>query len=118
MRYFEAEFIFSKPVDNEMVKNYLIDEFQRRRAIAVDLVNPMYDQWNKEFDRLYPNVDGYSDEYNKFIDEKHKDALEAANKLFELNLIELKSDCKNHGGFYGYCRMLDVTIELILKPVD
>ncbi len=38
----------------EQVKNYLIKEFVARRNVFVDLVNPMYEKWNKEFYELYP----------------------------------------------------------------
>ena len=36
------------------VKNYLVNEFVDRRQIFVDMVNPMYEKWNKEFDAIYP----------------------------------------------------------------
>lgn len=58
--YAKVVFEGKTPIEfSKAVKDYLMDEFIKRRTIFVDLVNPMYEQWNSKFDELYPGVDGY-----------------------------------------------------------
>lgn len=99
------------------VKDYLIEEFVDRRSVFCDLVNPMYEEWNKEFDTIYPNTDGYSKEYINFIADKQKEALEIANnKSIGINEIILWQDIKeNPGDIYGYVKELDIYIFLRIK---
>lgn len=100
----------------EYVKNYLIKEFVARRNVFVDLVNPMYEKWNKEFDELYPGTDGYDSKYLKFICEKHREPLRIANaKDMWLNEVELRSDITECGDVYGYVKNLEVAIYLSLN---
>ena len=100
----------------EQVKNYLIKEFVARRNVFVDLVNPMYEKWNKEFYELYPGKNGYDLEYSKFIYEKHREPLRIANaKDMWLNEVELRSDITEYGDVYGYVKNLEVAIYLSLN---
>lgn len=101
---------------NEQVKNYLIEEFVTRREVFINMVNPMYEKWNKEFNELYPGVDGYDSEYLKFICEKHRAPLEIANaKDIWLNEVELRSDITEHADIYGYVKNLEVAIYVSLS---
>lgn len=100
----------------EQVKNYLIKEFVARRNVFVDLVNPMYEKWNKEFYELYPGKNGYDLEYSKFICEKHREPLRIANaKDMWLNEVELRSDITECGEIYGYVKNLEVAIYVSLN---
>ncbi len=100
----------------EPIKSYLIKEFVARRNAFVDLVSPMYEKWNKEFNELYPETDGYDSEYLKFICEKHKAPLEIANaKDMMLNEVELRSDITECGDIYGYVKNLKVAIYVSLN---
>lgn len=100
----------------EQVKNYLIKEFVARRNVFVDLVNPMYEKWNKEFYELYPGKNGDDLEYSKFICEKHREPLRIANaKDMWLNEVELRSDITEYGDVYGYVKNLEVAIYLSLN---
>ena len=86
------------------------------RNVFVDLVNPMYEKWNKEFDELYPGTDGYDSKYLKFICEKHREPLRIANaKDMWLNEVELRSDITECGDVYGYVKNLEVAIYLSLN---
>lgn len=119
MTTMKANFTFKglgASVLNEQVKYYLIKEFVARRNVFVNMVNPMYEKWNKEFNELYPGVDGYDSEYSKFICEKHKAPLEIANaKNMWLNEVELRSDSIECGDIYGYVKKLEVEIYLSLN---
>ncbi len=100
----------------EPIKSYLIKEFVARRNVFVDLVNPMYEKWNKEFYELYPGKDGYDLEYSKFICEKHREPLRIANaKDMWLNEVELRPDITECGNVYGYVKNLEVAIYLSLN---
>ena len=64
MKYI-AKILFSNKKLSGWKINILEQEFIERREIAVDILNPMYEKWNKEFHELYPDKDGYSTEYSK-----------------------------------------------------
>lgn len=97
------------------VKNYLMNEFVDRRQIFVDMVNPMYEKWNKEFDAIYPGKDGYSVEYMRFIYNKHRKPLQIANDInIGLNEVKLCSDFDDNGDIYGYVEKIGVCIYLAL----
>ena len=119
MTTMKANFTFKglgASVLSEQVKNYLIEEFVTRREVFISMVNPMYEKWNKEFNELYPGVDGYDSEYLKFICEKHRTPMEIANaKDIGLNEVELRSDITEYGDIYGYVKNLEVAIYLSLN---
>lgn len=48
-------------------RNVLTQEFIQRRNEVADYVNPHYEEWNEEFNSKYPEKDGYSIEYLKYI---------------------------------------------------
>ena len=118
MRQLECRFIFkgyAAKMLSEEVKNYLIKEFVDRREVFINMVNPMYETWNAEFDRIHPNVDGYSNEYLNFIYEKHrKPLLVANNEDLYLNEVKLCSDYNGGGDIYGYIGKFGVCLYLTL----
>lgn len=73
---------------------------------ACDLLNPCYEEWNREFNEKHPDKDGYSREYNEFIANKSNEVLARINKAgsnFELRCEILEDDlCEVVGHFGGY----------------
>ena len=118
MTTLKVNFIFEGKAANllpEFVKNYLISEFANRREVFVDLANPMYEKWNEEFNRMYPNVDGYDPRYLDFICEKHRDILTIANKKrIGANMVELRSEVEDDGDIHAYVKRLGVSIYAVL----
>ena len=108
-----AKIVFSNKKLSGWKINVLEQEFIERREIAVDILNPMYEKWNKEFYDLYPGKDGYSDEYSNFIRSKQKDAIDIANtKSIRMNCVKLYLD--KMGDIFGVCGKWNTTIELCL----
>ena len=112
MKYI-AQIVFSNKKLSGWKINVLEREFIERREIAVDILNPMYKKWNKEFDDLYPGKDGYSDEYSNFIRSKQKDAIDIANaKSIRMNRVKL--DLDEIGDIFGVCGKWNTTMKLCL----
>ena len=112
MRYI-AKILFSNRELSGWKINVLEREFIERRGIAVELLNPMYEKWNKEFDKLYPGKNGYSDEYSNFIRTKQRDAIDIANtKSIGMNRVRLYID--EIGDIFGICGEWNTTMELCL----
>lgn len=108
-----AHIVFNNKKLSAWQINVLEREFVRRREIAVDILNPMYEKWNGEFSSLYPDKDGYSDEYFNFIRSKQKDAIDMANwKSIGGNRVWLCLD--EECDIFGVCNKWDTTIELCL----
>lgn len=102
---FTINFIFSQEIPEPM-RTMVTNEFIERRNYACDLLNPCYDKWNEEFDKLYPDLDGTTDEYGKFITNKQDEILKQVNKRrFGLNLTTI--DSMKEPGDYGdlICRL-------------
>ena len=102
---FTINFIFSQEIPEPM-RTMVTNEFVERRNYACDLLNPCYDKWNEEFDKLYPDLDGTTDEYGKFITNKQDEILKQVNKRrFGLNLTTI--DSMKETGDYGdlICRL-------------
>ena len=114
MKYI-AKIIFSNSNLSGWKINLLEREFIERREIAIDILNPMYEKWNKEFGELYPGKNGYSSEYSRFIRSKQKDAIDIANaKSIGMNRVTLyQSDI---GDIFGVCGKYNMTMELCLLP--
>lgn len=80
-------FIFSKEAD-DVVKLLGQQCFMELRYLAVEALNPMYEQWNEEFNKNDNGIIDDSDElkdyggtkYCKFIQSKQKDILAQVNK--------------------------------------
>ena len=73
-----------------MKKDEYIDEFIKVRELLVDMLNPMYEIWNNEFDETNPEYSGdnFNEQiYNDFIARKSEPFLIEANQ--HSDLIEL-----------------------------
>lgn len=118
MRQLKVKFVFKGTGADSLPKeleNYIIKEFVDRREIFINMVNPMYEKWNEEFDALYPNKDGYSTEYLNYIYEKHREPLRIANENnIRLNVVELRSDVNDGGDIYGYIEKLGICVYLTI----
>lgn len=114
MKYIaQYEILFSNKKLSRWKINILAQEFIERHKIAVGILNPMYEKWNKEFNDLYPGKDGYSYEYLNFINSKQKDAIDIANaKSIRMNRVKLCLD--DMGDIFGVCGKWNTTIELCL----
>lgn len=81
--------LYSKEIPKG-VQSMFLDSYVKMRNEAVEMINPHYEEWNAEYDRLYPvklkPEEAEYKRYNAFIAEKHKPFLAKANKslLFEL----------------------------------
>lgn len=66
-----------------------------RRNDACDILNGKYEDWNNDFNRLYPDKDGWSKEYSRYICTKQNEILNAFNERYPHSLFELFSseDC-------------------------
>lgn len=116
MRYI-AKIIFSNKKLSGWKINVLEREFIKRRGVAVEILNPMYEKWNKEFDELYPGKNGYSDEYSNFIKSKQKGAIDIANiKSIGMNRVRLCLD--EIGDIFGVCSKWNTTMKLRLKDSE
>ena len=58
----------------------------------IKMVNPKYAEWNEEFNKMYPNHDGYSDEYNRFIKQKQLTVANVFNRKIT-NMVKGKFVC-------------------------
>lgn len=114
MKYI-AKIIFSNSNLSGWKINLLEKEFIERREIAINILNPMFEKWNKEFDELYPGKTGYSSEYSSFINSKQKDAIDIANtKSIGRNLVKLY--LSDIGDIFGVCGRWNTMMELCLIP--
>ncbi len=112
MKYI-AKILFSNKKLSGWKINILEQEFIERREIAVDILNPMYEKWNKEFHELYPDKDGYSTEYSCFIRSKQKDAIDIANSK-SIGMNRVKLCLSGIGDIFGVCGKWNTTMELCL----
>lgn len=74
-----VKFEFTKrlpPIVDAWAKN----KFINMRNQACELFNPRYEDWNKEFDKLYPDIGGDNDKYIDFINAKRQPYLDEINK--------------------------------------
>lgn len=108
-----AKILFTNKTLSEWKMEELKQEFVERREIAVNIFNPMYERWNKEFNELYPNKNGDSKEYSNFIRSKQKDGIDIANaKTIGMNRVQLRLD--KVGDIFGVCDEWNTTIKLYL----
>ena len=108
-----AKILFTNKTLSDVKIGILKREFVERREIAVNILNPMYEKWNKEFNELYPNKNGYSNEYLNFIRSKQMDAINTANaKTVGKNHVQLRLD--EVGDIFGVCDEWNTTIKLCL----
>ena len=109
----------------ETTKRLIEDLFIGMREIVVEETNPRLDEWNKEFDELYPGKDGYSIEYANFIMSKFGPYVASANesmsKIANLRLgYEIVDNENNFTDFvmkakFGACM---VKVYITLEEID
>ena len=110
---YTAKILFTNETLSDWKMKVLTQEFVDRREIAIDIFNPMYEKWNKEFSELYPNKNGYSKEYSNFIRFKQKDGIDTANsKTIGTNRVWLCLD--EECDIIGVCDEWNTTIKLCL----
>lgn len=113
-------FNYSEKIPQE-VKDYVEEEFVKVRNIAIDLLNPHYEEWNAEYDDV---VNGADDKkYNAFIRTKQNEILnEVNNHICRKSLVKLYSDeyCDLVGVFRvaRRRRVKTVKMRMSLKPMN
>lgn len=113
-------FNYSEEIPQE-VKDYVEEEFVKVRNIAIDLLNPHYEEWNAEYDDV---VNGEDDKkYNAFIRTKQNEILnEVNNHICRKSLVKLYSD--EHCDLVGVFRIArrrrvkTVKMHMSLKPMN
>ncbi len=99
------------------MKDCFITEYTERYAEFAATVNEHLAEWNEDFDFFYPDKNGWSEEYAKFIAYHYKPVLErvnAGNHMF--NMVELCVDINDDCNIYGYIDWLDCCIYMALDP--
>lgn len=87
---YAVHFDYSEEIPQE-VKDYVEGEFVNVRNIAVDLLNPHYEEWNAEYDDVVTGED--DKKYNAFIRTKQNEILnEVNNHVCRKSLVKLYSD--------------------------
>ena len=74
--YCNVFFDYDKEV-NDFIKVLYERDFMTLRDEAVELLNPHYEEWNAEYDRLYGEMDEAT--YNPFIQQKQREILKIVN---------------------------------------
>jgi hypothetical protein len=120
--YYKAVYLYKNAYGllNEKTKSKIQKEFMNRRNKAVELLNPMYEKWNSEFNQKYPGLDGESDEYAEFICQKQDSVLKTVNAMdIDNNLVDLATLSQPYpGDIYGIYRPnRKITFELEMVPV-
>lgn len=71
---------------NAESKDKLNSIFVYLREQLIEKLNPMYDRWNKEYDKLYPEKDNHNEEdfkyYTKWIINKQQPYVDEINNKF------------------------------------
>jgi hypothetical protein len=79
-RYYYPVFIFEGKEPRGLIRKAIIDAYVDAYGKFVDSVNPMYETWNKEYEKLGLPNDGFGEDdkinpdsiYNQYIREKHE----------------------------------------------
>ena len=115
--YCTVSYSFSKEVDEKTQKR-MQEEFMKLRSIAIELLNPQYERWNKEYDKLgltQPSED--ETEYNKFIRGKQREVLKLVNDAYCNGMITYLDS----GEDADICGRLmadpDVIMHMGIKPI-
>ena len=65
-------------------KSMVAPGFVKIRNEIVDVTNDLLEGWNTEFDKMHPDRNGWTIDYENFIIEKFKPFVDAANKKYGL----------------------------------
>lgn len=106
----------------KFVKKVIEKEFLERRRRAVEKLNPRYELWNKDFFTNNPDLDGDSEEYIDFIQEKQDKVLNSINLMpIYCDLVKLMTDIdKEPGDIMGtlyLCPAIEIRLYLVKVEV-
>lgn len=120
--YCKLLFYYDKEIPSPFVKGIIEEKFRELRNMAVDLINPHYEEWNAAYSKEVTGADDL--EYNAYIASKHREILEpfneAINSKCSQKFLWLDSDdetadivCKYNDPLVGI-----VTIRMEMKLVN
>lgn len=114
-RYFKANFHFSGWVLPAAEKLY-IEAYNIMRSEAVDLINPMLEVWNAEYDKEVKGEDDF--EYNSYIADKEQEILDDVNDRLCGSPVKLYAD-RETADIRGKIRFLgkEITMYVTLEPI-
>lgn len=113
---FKPKFVFNKDVPY-LLKQMMIKEFVRLRNFAVNEMNPLFEQWNEEYEKIHPGYDGINDSgYLQFIADKEKPIIDKVNsrKLYAFTYLDL--DPVEKTDIIGRSEIGGITVKLFLEP--
>lgn len=120
MKY-EVIFTFKNEPDNLNIKTIFVGDFVRKREMLVDMLNPMYEIWNNEFNETDheiiendPLEDYGGTAYCNFIRKKQETCLAMVNSLPGRVSLAVDETCD----IYGKIKNSDNEIYLTLKEVN
>lgn len=110
-RYYRAIFTFDKNIPH-WLEDICIDKYQKLRSIAVDAINPHFEEWNDAYeDNVHEEDDA---KYDSYICEKQREILRQVfgrrPRIFRLDADE---QCDLILRIFG-----NVTMTMELEPVD
>lgn len=114
--YFKANFHFSRWVFSEAQKLY-IDAYNIMRTEAVDLINPLFEVWNAEYDKEVRGADDL--EYNGYIADREQVILDDVNRRLSNSPVKLYAD-RETADIRGRFKFLgnEVTMYVTLEPYE
>lgn len=99
-------FYYDKEIP-EVVKEMIEPMFLDMRNIAVDMINPHYEEWNEAYTKEVTGADDY--EYNSYIASKHREVLKSFNETV---------NAKNHGNWFMWLDSDNDTADICCKYND
>lgn len=91
--YCKLKFTYNMEI-SELEKKIYEKEFMVLREDLINYLNPNYEKWNEEYDKLFGKESAKVNEeaYNLFIQKKHRDVIKTFNKTHKSTFIEMDSD--------------------------
>lgn len=112
-----VKFKFENENISDERKEKLIEQFVELRAKAVDILNPKYERWNKEFGDVVITEEN-EEAYNQFIHKKHTPYLQIVNGKYGVDKdIVLLDDPKDGCDLYAVIKEDKTFIRAGLYPV-
>lgn len=127
-RHFEftgLEALNGLPDMKKATEDFLGETFFQLRNKVINSLNPHYEEWNDEYERLYPGVPAWdpekedvSKEYARFICAKQDDILKQFDN--ENPFVKIRSNIEEGGDLMGVGKggLKEVTITMYFKPID
>ena len=116
MYYFKPVFTF-KGNDVERLSKYqrqlLIKEFTDGYNVITDVINDNLEKWNNEFEKAYPDLNGESNEYQKFM----QDRVDNICKNYDNNYPNMYFRSSLDACPDGHLKKMDVVIIMTLQKV-